>query len=297
MYAADKNGSVDYKSFVSEPPAPGEKTSDFKEPTAIAGQSPAAVRLRIQELEKGDFQLWSAYALVLLSLTIGFALLIAPQLHAKHSAPAFLPQLVTGLVVLIVLLNIYVAQKRRKLRSLREELVVQLSARGDQAEELCRVDPLTGVYNRRHLESLLQNETSRSDRGNTPLSIIIADANDFRGVNTKFGHLAGDQLLREIATLLQKTLRDSDTVVRYGGDEFLIVMPDAGEEEAIAALHRLDEAVENWNRNRPAGACQMSLSYGAATYSSGASIDEIVEAADRRMYATKCSPHGRAAAS
>jgi diguanylate cyclase (GGDEF)-like protein len=244
----------------------------------------------IHKLENRDLQLWYANALVGLTVAAGFLVLALPSVM-WDSGPlrlegGYLPQFFFGLIPLIILFNAYVIEQRRTLRRAREVVTRQL-LRAETAETLSLIDPLTEVFNRRYLDRIIPKEAGRSDRQGTPLAFLMIDVDGFKSVNTRFGHVVGDQVLREVAALQKKTLRVSDTLVRYGGDEFLAVLPDTNEEQAKQALERLGKAVERWNRNSPIRGYQMSLSCGVAAYSKGASVEEIVKTADERMYLDK----------
>jgi diguanylate cyclase (GGDEF)-like protein len=106
-------------------------------------------------------------------------------------------------------------------------------------------------------------------------------------VNTRFGHLVGDKILSDVAGLLKKTFRASDTVIRYGGDEFLVLMDDTDEPAAKPALDRLQSLVQAWNLTNPMTGYKLGVSCGVATYSKGANIQEVLETADDRMYHSK----------
>src|SRR5207249_9284281 len=95
------------------------------------------------------------------------------------------------------------------------------------------VDWLTGLYNRRHLDQLVPQEIARARRHNRPMSLMIIDADHLKEVNDNLGHLVGDQLLTHIAEVLQDQVRTVDSVVRYGGDEFIVLMPEPVPEGAM----------------------------------------------------------------
>jgi diguanylate cyclase (GGDEF)-like protein len=244
----------------------------------------------IHKLENRDLQLWYVNALVGLTVAAGFLGLILPSV-IWDSGPLrlqgrYLPQFFFGLIPLIILFNVYVIDQRRTLRRAREVVARQL-VRAKTAETLSLVDPLTEVFNRRYLDRIIPKEASRSDRRGTSLTFLMIDLDGFKSVNTRFGHPVGDRVLREVAELLRKTFRTSDTVVRYGGDEFLVVLPETNEEQVKQTIERLLNAVERWNRSSPIPGCQMGLSCGAATYSKGVDVQEILKIADERMYLDK----------
>lgn len=244
----------------------------------------------LRHLEGRDWQLWSIGLLVLLLVAGGFLALILPnvmwRLGELRVYGRYLPQLFFGFISLIILFNIYVVQQRRILRNTREELVRQL-IRSEAAERLSLLDPLTGVFNRRYLEEILPKEINRAQRRESSLAVVMIDVDGFKAVNTRFGHLVGDRVLKEVAELLKKNFRVSDTVIRYGGDEFLVLTGDTDEAQARVAVERLHANVEEWNRANVIPDFRLSLSCGVAAYSKGAKIDEILETADQRMYQDK----------
>lgn len=248
------------------------------------------LRKEIQALEGRDLQLWSIGLLVLLVVAAGFVAVIWPNLMWDLGVlkldGRYVPQLLFGFVVLIVLFNVYTIQQRQIVRNARDELIRQM-LRSEAAERLSLVDPLTETFNRRYLDEILPKEVSRADRRGTDLSVAIIDVDGFKSVNTRFGHLVGDKVLTEVAHLLKRVFRASDTVIRYGGDEFLVLMADTNEQEAEAAVARLQTRVEEWNQLNTIAGYRMGLSCGIAAYTKGASLAQVLEAADSRMYSHK----------
>jgi len=106
-------------------------------------------------------------------------------------------------------------------------------------------------------------------------------------VNTRFGHLAGDVVLAEIASLLKRAVRGSDAVIRFGGDEFLIILADASHGDAKIVVDRAQACLRDWNQGGHLKGFEMSLSIGVAEWTAGVTLDEVLEAADREMYASK----------
>ncbi len=241
-------------------------------------------------LETRDLQLWYTNLLVMLGLAAGFLAAQVPGVLWETTKPTlgfqYLPQLCLSFIPLILLFNGYVLQQRRTLRRSREVLSRQL-LRAETAEALSLVDPLTGVFNRRFLDWTISKEMSRADRCGSNLSLMMLDLDAFKSVNTRFGHLVGDRVLRELAELLKKTLRKSDTIVRYGGDEFVALLPETNEEQAQLATERIHQAIEQWNRDSPIRGYKMGLSCGVAPCTKGASLSESLKIADERMYQEK----------
>jgi diguanylate cyclase (GGDEF)-like protein len=251
-----------------------------------------AERLRqdMRALEDRDFQLWSIGILVTLVVAAGFVALVWPDtmwnLGGLRLDGRYVPQLIFGFVTLVVLFNIYQLQQRRVLRNTRDELLRQI-LRGEAVERLSLMDPLTETFNRRYLEQILPKEVSRADRRGGSLALVMIDVDGFKLVNTRFGHLVGDKVLIEVAQLLKKVFRASDTVIRYGGDEFLVLMGDTTEQEARAAIARLQVQVDRWNLKSTAAGYRMGLSCGTSVYVKGAKPSEVLELADNRMYSEK----------
>ena len=149
-------------------------------------------------------------------------------------------------------------------------------------------DPLTGLYNRYYLSSILEQEVKRSKRYHHGMTLMMIDVNRFKEINDDYGHQIGDEVLRGVAALLREAVRESDIVVRYGGDEFLIVFPEtAGDMENITA--RIAEKVSNITEHNRKVTFPVTLSMGSACWDPRVkrSVDEILNEADKRMYEDK----------
>jgi two-component system cell cycle response regulator len=159
-------------------------------------------------------------------------------------------------------------------------------------EALAQTDPLTQLVNRRALTIRLVTEMERVRRYNAPLAMLLLDLDHFKLINDTYGHLAGDDVLFAVATLLQRAVRSVDTVARYGGEEFVIVLPETGKQGAIAfaerirdrlAAHRFSVGVRQDLR--------VTASIGVATYPSTGldSVEDLFRAADSALYRAKGS--------
>lgn len=244
----------------------------------------------MRALEGRDLHLWSVGLMVLLVVAAGFAALVFPNLvwgtRALTVDSRYLPQLFYGFVTLVLLFNIYALDKRKALRHARDELMHQL-IRSEAAEMTALKDPLTDTFNRRYFDQIIRGEVNRATRRSTGLAVIMIDIDNFKSVNTRCGHLVGDQVLAEVAEMLRGTFRNCDIVVRYGGDEFLVVVTDGGEDDARIALERLRQRVDAWNRQKLIPGYRMGLSCGVAAYTQGVSVQGMVEAADDQMFIEK----------
>lgn len=155
-------------------------------------------------------------------------------------------------------------------------------------------DPLTGVYNRRYFNQVIEQELARSKRHERTIGFLMIDVNRFKEINDRFGHQTGDKILKDVATLLKDAVRESDLVVRYGGDEFLIVLMEAaGECEMVK--DRIVAAVAKRNETNEFIPFPVTLSIGGAQWDplDDLSIETVLAEADRRMYAVKRQVNGK----
>lgn len=159
----------------------------------------------------------------------------------------------------------------------------------EDLEELYR-DELTGVYNRRYLNLILERELARTRRYGDNLSILIIDLDNFKEINDTYGHLEGDRILIKFAWVLKESVRDADVIIRYGGDEFVIVAPSTGYSGAYTLAKRILTNISQINT--PAG--RLSASVGIATYPDhGTDFESLFEYADRCLYDAKHSGKGK----
>ena len=153
-------------------------------------------------------------------------------------------------------------------------------------QHLASTDPLTGIANRRGGEKHIANEISRAKREKRPLSCIILDIDRFKAVNDTYGHQAGDQLLRDVSALIRRTVRAYDILVRWGGEEFLVVLPGVGLDLARILADRLRAAVEGLDTH---GIGPVTVSAGAAEFENDYDFTSTLRTADRRLYQAKAA--------
>ena len=167
-----------------------------------------------------------------------------------------------------------------------------------KAEEMCLVDPLTMLYNRRFFMNALGREIARADRASHPFSLAMLDIDHFKEYNDAHGHRAGDELLRQIALVLQKSVRSADVVCRYGGEEFAIILPKMREtaklrkNEGAHFIDRIRLVVSKFPfvgfESQPGG--QITVSAGVATFpDDGKNAEELIAAADELLYKAKAA--------
>ena len=148
-------------------------------------------------------------------------------------------------------------------------------------------DPLTGLYNRRYFDYLMQTEISRSRRHGHPLSLAILDLDNFKAINDRYGHWIGDEVLREVAEVIRAHVRKEDIPIRWGGDEFLVVFPETTESEAQLVAERIRQAV--MSRTYTEEELRVGISAGVASWDPREElpIDHVLREADKRLYRWK----------
>lgn len=156
----------------------------------------------------------------------------------------------------------------------------------EHVRHLADSDPLTGLANYRRLVEALDSEIKRYNRSRTPFAVLLLDMDHLKKINDTHGHLVGSRALIRLAEILRLHCREIDIAARYGGDEFVIVLPEAGSDAAFHVAHRISERLRN-DGQRP----QISVSIGVAVYpADGTTLEELLAAADRALYADKNSP-------
>ena len=158
-----------------------------------------------------------------------------------------------------------------------------------QTEQMAITDALTGVYNRRFITRLIEQELDRSRRYHTLTSLVMMDIDFFKHINDTYGHQAGDQVLAAVAALVQRTLRLTDTLGRFGGEEFLLLLPETNLDLAIQAADRVRRKVYAADIETSAGLVNVTVSMGVATYNPAENddLDAVVRHADQAMYQAK----------
>ncbi|MGI8509112.1 MAG: diguanylate cyclase [Gemmatimonadaceae bacterium] len=168
--------------------------------------------------------------------------------------------------------------------------IEQTRADNARLEALAHTDPLTHLLNRRALTIRLVAELERVRRYNSPLTMLMIDLDHFKLVNDTFGHLVGDEVLRGIAMILQRSVRSVDMVARYGGEEFVIVLPETGETGALAFAERIRQRVEQHSfEARRAASVKVSVSVGVSSFPAPhvESAEDLFARADAALYRAK----------
>lgn len=146
------------------------------------------------------------------------------------------------------------------------------------------IDKLTQIYNRRKLEEIVETEIERSKRYNSPLSLIMLDLDDFKHVNDTYGHQVGDNVLKELANILKNNIRLSDTAGRWGGEEFMIVVPETAANNARELAEKIRNLISS---SSFAGSCIITISLGLAQLQMGDDFDSFLKRVDDALYQAK----------
>jgi diguanylate cyclase (GGDEF)-like protein len=156
-------------------------------------------------------------------------------------------------------------------------------------QRLAAVDPLTSVYNRRFGISRLREEFSRAVRMNYPLGLMMFDIDKFKNVNDTYGHLAGDRVLMQVIKTALAVVREGDVIMRYGGDEFLVILPAASKENACDVGERLRRMVEETAIKEGDQMIRVTISAGITSYPElqAESVQDLVKRADEALYSAK----------
>jgi diguanylate cyclase (GGDEF)-like protein len=174
-------------------------------------------------------------------------------------------------------------------------LAVNNALAHDRLERLAAVDPLTDAYNRRFGMARLQEEYSRAVRAEAPLGILLLDLDHFKAVNDVYGHVVGDRVLRAVARACRLVIREGDVLVRYGGEEFLVLLPGAGEQDVAQIGERIRRAVGETSVAEGDQRVAVTVSLGGTTYHDDVttSPEQMVARADGALYDAKAAGRDR----
>jgi diguanylate cyclase (GGDEF)-like protein len=254
-----------------------ENSSTSSAGAALRGPQMQAM---VRRVNRRQWWLWSSAIWVMLLLTAGIVSFVLPALLSQFDSfhSFFLNHAVRGLLGLVLVFNVYVVYEQLQINRIRSQLT-------EQVYQLAVLDPLTGLFNRRYIEQRLEEEIARSQRQGYPLTVILFDLDVFKQVNDRYGHSVGDSVLQGFAERLKKTTRGSDLAARYGGDEFLAVLPDCTAEGVQYVLKRLNGLqVELSGEKLP-----VYYSAGWTDYIPCESIEEFLKRADIALYVNKRS--------
>jgi diguanylate cyclase (GGDEF)-like protein len=242
------------------------------------------LQTELKRLERRDWWLWVVAICVMMLLTAAVLSMSFPGLMAPVDSifQDSLDQAVRGLVGLVLLFNLYSIYQQMTIKRTRRMLAEQLTE-AKQFYRQATTDPLTGLANRRTAEEYLNREMARSRRRKSPLTAVAFDLNNFKQINDRYGHSAGDMILCAFAQKLMYRRRGEDMAVRMGGDEFLLLLPECPPEQVPTLIARLRPCEVNFQGTR----LPVEFSSGAATYEAPETIAQFLERADQALYADK----------
>ena len=164
----------------------------------------------------------------------------------------------------------------------------------ERVENLAATDGLTGLFNRRYLDGALERELARADRSGSSLALLLIDIDHFKSFNDTYGHAMGDLVLKKVATTLQRCLRQADVLARFGGEEFVVLLPQVGERGAVESAERIRAALERSGIHPGGRRKQLTVSIGLAMLRDHAdSSESLLHAADEALYRAKDAGRNR----
>ncbi|HSM23643.1 MAG TPA: diguanylate cyclase [Anaerolineaceae bacterium] len=167
-------------------------------------------------------------------------------------------------------------------------IVIENAKLFEQTQQLALTDTLTGIYNRRYFYELAQKEFARSKRYQDPLSIIMIDLDHFKNINDRFGHLAGDQVLVQLVQRIQSELRESDIFARFGGEEFIILLPETNLGDSTQVAERLREVTADYPFLLVTAQTFITISLGVSCFKfTTISLDQLIDESDKALYEAK----------
>jgi diguanylate cyclase (GGDEF)-like protein len=211
---------------------------------------------------------------------VGIRAYLPRHLESHRRNAAYVRVVEAGLLALLALMLLTFVLARPLLRTFRWT--------EEQASE-ARIDALTGLANRRALEEILAAEISRAERFAHQLAVVLLDLDRFKEINDSFGHAAGDVMLRAVSHLLTSLARQGDTVARWGGEEFVVVLPETD----LAGARRFAERLRRTIEGHPVGEMKTSASCGVATMLPEDSVEALLRAADQALYQAKTNGRNR----
>ena len=244
---------------------------------------------KLSQAERRDWELWFLTLFLGSCVSIGLLVVIFPTVFWKRDVLVipreYAVQLFYGLLTLVILFNIYAIRQHSRVRSLRR-ILLREHMESLRNQQLSVLDPLTEVYNRRYLEVFLGQEIRRAERYGQTFALVMLDLDGFREINNQFGHPVGDEALKATGRLLRQGCRRSDVIVRYGGDEFLLLLPETELDGAAVLVKRLRQVFSEFNQKTSFG-FELSFSAGVVTNGGGKDLPDLLVEVDQNLYTEK----------
>jgi diguanylate cyclase (GGDEF)-like protein len=258
---------------------------------SVGGIPNEGVQAKLRHIERHERRLWCYTVSVTILLTAGIASFALPALLSQFgdAYAVSISQAVRGLVGLILIFTGYMLYQQMQLSRLRRQLTEQahsvdkVEMLAEEVYKLAVLDSLTGLFNRRYAQQRLRDEISRCKRHGHPLTVIFLDLDNFKEVNDNHGHEAGDMALNSFAERLSRATRGCDVAARYGGDEFLVLLPECKTGDVQCVLNRLEGVKVQLGEIT----ANISFSAGWANYLPDESPEDLLRRADDALYANK----------
>lgn len=250
----------------------------------------AEIQASQRKVERHSLWVWGNAIVIILALTAALASLSATLLpkEATTFLGLSLSVAVKAMVGLVVVFTIHMIYQNLQLHRLQRQLA-EHQIQAEVFRRLAMFDALTGLYNRRYAEQRLEAEIARSARRGHPLAIVLLDLNEFKEINDTCGHAAGDLVLKQFAERLNRSIRGSDLAVRWGGDEFLLLLVDCNLSQLQHVLVRLAPfEVEIEKKKR-----LITFAAGWQEYTNGDTAAKLLERTDRNLYLNKQALKGK----
>ena len=244
----------------------------------------AEIQSDLRKAERRVLWVWGNAVIIILSLT---ALLVSlsVSLYLKGAKTVFgwdLSLAVRLLVVLVLVFTGHMIYQHLRLRTTQRKLAEQ-QIQAEVFRRLAMFDPLTGLYNRRFAEQRLRAEIARSERRGLSMIVVLLDLNEFKKINDGYGHVVGDQVLKDFAACLHHATRGSDLAVRWGGDEFMLLLLDCEVPQLSVVLGAAQRIFRPGKRKSSA----RFVFRWVEGYQPGDRLEELIERADRDLYTHK----------
>ncbi|MGX7705502.1 GGDEF domain-containing protein [Methylobacterium sp. Gmos1] len=219
---------------------------------------------------------WMGLSALIVAFVVGYAsflwLCAATEVDGIHLVVSMILAAGGVFVLVVAHLSYATAFDIRRLAALERDVIL---------------DPLTGIFNRRYLDARLVEEVARSQRSGSSLSAVMIDIDHFKSINDRFGHQIGDVVIRKTAELVVRTCRTDDTVVRYGGEELMILAPGIAAREAEVLAESIRTAIARLPSLVDGHAVPVTVSAGVATWNPGEVAASLVQRADNALYRAK----------
>jgi len=240
----------------------------------------------LRALQRREWWTWAVTMFVLVLLTGAVASLALPEMSVQRehllNSPVF--QSISGLTMLIFLLGGYLTYEKVLINRLRIDLA-EGQSHSAVWRDLALVDSLTGLFNRRFAERQLKAEVARAHRKSYQLTVVLFDLNEFKAINDRHGHAAGDMALKAFAERLTGATRQGDVAVRLGGDEFMLLLPECDATQVHLLLERMENIETDINGKKIA----ITYSVGWADWKKGQRPQDLLDEADKALYLHKQS--------